>query len=173
MTTKVTTDVLDSPVLTGMLMMWSTGVAPTGWILCDGSAINRTTYADLFAVIGTSFGSGDGSTTFNVPDYRNKMPIGAGSTYSVGSTGGSADAIVVAHTHTGSTDVAGLHNHDYNDNSAYPISAGSTDVAKGTVVDQTSDAGAHSHTLTINSTGSSGTNANLPPYVGIQFIIKV
>ena len=52
--------------------------APEGWLLCQGQAISRTDYADLFAVIGTNFGSGDGSTTFNLPDMREAAPVGAG-----------------------------------------------------------------------------------------------
>ena len=52
--------------------------APSGWLLCDGSAWPRNAYAALFGVIGTTFGAGDGSTTFNVPDLRGKAPIGAG-----------------------------------------------------------------------------------------------
>jgi microcystin-dependent protein len=50
---------------------------PTNWLLCDGSAVSRTTYASLFSVIGTSFGEGDGTTTFNLPDFRDKVPVGA------------------------------------------------------------------------------------------------
>jgi microcystin-dependent protein len=66
----------------GEMKIWcgpSTSV-PNGWLYCDGSAISRTTYADLFDVIGTAFGSGDGSTTFNIPDMRESVPKGAGLT---------------------------------------------------------------------------------------------
>lgn len=60
-------------------IIWHGGsVAPEGTLLCDGSAVSRTTYADLFAAIGTTFGTGDGSTTFNVPDLRNVWAVGAG-----------------------------------------------------------------------------------------------
>lgn len=60
-------------------LKWSARpAAPAGWLLCDGAAISRTTYATLFAAIGTAFGAGDGSTTFNVPDLRGRAPIGAG-----------------------------------------------------------------------------------------------
>jgi microcystin-dependent protein len=61
--------------------------APTGWLLCDGSAVSRTTYAALFAAIGTSHGSGDGSTTFNLPDYRWTFLRGRGSNISVTGSG--------------------------------------------------------------------------------------
>lgn len=62
----------------GALSMYGGGSAPTGWLLCDGTAVNRTTYADLFAAIGTTWGVGNGTTTFNVPDLRGRSPIGAG-----------------------------------------------------------------------------------------------
>ena len=69
----------------GSIMPWSTNTAPVGWLKCDGSAISRTTYKALFNVIGTSFGSGDGTTTFNIPNGRiavaNQIPVkGTGKT---------------------------------------------------------------------------------------------
>lgn len=63
---------------TGMIVMYGGSSAPTGFLLCDGSAVSRTTYADLFAVTSTSYGVGDGSTTFNLPDLRSSFPIGYG-----------------------------------------------------------------------------------------------
>lgn len=66
----------DSPI--GSIIPFGGTTAPTGFLLCQGQAVSRTTYAELFAVIGTSFGSGDGSTTFNVPDLRESVPVGAG-----------------------------------------------------------------------------------------------
>ena len=63
---------------TGMISMYAGAAAPTGFLLCDGAAVSRTTYADLFAVTSTSYGVGDGSTTFNVPDLRSSFPVGAG-----------------------------------------------------------------------------------------------
>jgi len=67
---------LDS--VTGMMFMYGAAAAPTGFLLCDGAAVSRTTYADLFAVTSTSYGVGDGSTTFNLPDLRSSFPVGAG-----------------------------------------------------------------------------------------------
>jgi len=57
----------------GSVIGWPTGTSPNGYLECDGAAINRTTYADLFAVISDYYGNGDGSTTFNIPDYRGKF----------------------------------------------------------------------------------------------------
>ena len=66
----------DSPI--GSILPYGGTSAPSGWMICDGSALSRTTYSELFAVIGTSFGSGDGSTTFNIPDLRGEFLRGAG-----------------------------------------------------------------------------------------------
>ena len=60
----------------GIILYADTTAAPTGWLVCDGSAVSRTTYADLYDLIGDTYGSGDGSTTFNVPDLQT-APIGA------------------------------------------------------------------------------------------------
>lgn len=73
----------------GIIMPFAGTAAPEGYLMCDGAAVSRTTYATLFAVIGTTFGTGDGSTTFNVPDLSGRVPLGASSTHLLGSTGGS------------------------------------------------------------------------------------
>ena len=62
--------------MAGMIQMFAGSTAPTGWLMCDGSVVSRTTYATLFSVIGTTYGSGDGSTTFKLPDLRGRTPIG-------------------------------------------------------------------------------------------------
>lgn len=62
----------------GDLKMVAYATPPVGWLLCDGAAVSRSSYADLFSAIGTSYGVGDGSTTFNLPDIRGRVPIGAG-----------------------------------------------------------------------------------------------
>ncbi|MBP3687012.1 MAG: tail fiber protein [Alphaproteobacteria bacterium] len=66
----------NSGVKAGSLLMWATNTPPEGYLLCDGSAVSRTTYSELFKVIGTTFGAGNGSTTFNLPTL--KIPDGAG-----------------------------------------------------------------------------------------------
>ena len=68
----------ESPV--GVIIPYGGTAIPTGWLLCDGRAVSRTIYAGLFAVIGTAYGAGDGSTTFNIPDLREAVPKGAGLT---------------------------------------------------------------------------------------------
>ena len=70
-------------VATGVIEMFGAAAAPAGYLLCDGSAVSRTTYAALFAVIASGYGAGDGSTTFNVPDLRGRVPVGLGTNASV------------------------------------------------------------------------------------------
>jgi len=65
-------------VLTGEIRLWTSSNIPDGFLLCNGVAVSRETYANLFSVIGTTFGAGDGSSTFNLPDMRDRYPIGAG-----------------------------------------------------------------------------------------------
>ena len=82
----------------GAIKPWTKTTAPDGYLLCNGGAVSRTTYADLFAVISTTYGSGDGSTTFNVPQLQGKMPQGYdGNTYNLAGTGG-ANTVTVAVT---------------------------------------------------------------------------
>jgi microcystin-dependent protein len=85
---------------TGAIIMWP-GATPilSGFLVCDGSEQSRTTYSALFGVIGVTYGSGNGVSTFRLPNYMDRMPIGAGSQYAVSSTGGSANAPIVSHTH--------------------------------------------------------------------------
>lgn len=155
-------------VMTGSIQMWPTASAPTGYLLCAGSAVSRTTYAALFAIIGTTFGVGDGSTTFNLPNYTNRMPYGT----TVGATGGSADSVVVSHTHTitDSGHTHGLVGNTVNNNNGIPTgltnSAPSYTGPGGGISSNTTG-------ISVNTAGVSGTNANLPPYLGINFIIKV
>lgn len=65
-------------VPTGMIIAFGANAAPTGWLVCDGTAVSRTTYSGLFSIVGTTWGAGDGSTTFNVPDLRGRMAVGKG-----------------------------------------------------------------------------------------------
>ena len=81
----------------GTIVAFGSGTVPTHFKLCDDTALSRTTFARLFAVIGTTYGTGDGTTTFNVPDLRDRIPLGKGtnnSTLGAETTGASASAVV-------------------------------------------------------------------------------
>ena len=110
-------DVLDGAVArsraAGIVYAYAGATAPSGYLLCQGQAVSRTTYAALFMAIGTTFGTGDGSTTFNVPDLQGRVAIGSSSAYSLGAKGGastvtltSAQSGVPAHAH-------GLNSHKH------------------------------------------------------------
>jgi microcystin-dependent protein len=103
-------DTNEEPVMTGQIILFGSATPPLGYLSCDGSAVSRTTFSDLFAVIGTSYGVGDGSTTFNVPDLRGRTPIGNGTgagltARSIGQSGGEQSHVLTtsempAHFHT-------------------------------------------------------------------------
>jgi len=151
--------------LTGVIQMWPTGTAPTGYLLCNGGSFSTTVYSDLFSVIGYTFGGSGGF--FSVPNYTNRMPYGT----TVGATGGSADAIVVSHTHTATvSDPGHVHSYTARNNGVFNSGAFSQVATSGF----TANTGSAGTGISVsNSTeGVSGTNANLPPYLGINFIIK-
>lgn len=85
-------DTINTNTPVGVISLFSGTTAPNGWLICDGSAVSRTTYANLFSVIGTTYGTGDGSTTFNIPDLQGRVPVGYKSTDAsfdtIGETGG-------------------------------------------------------------------------------------
>lgn len=98
-------DSLSSILPIGSMMLWSTSDAPSGFLLCNGQAVSRTAFAPLFAVIGTLWGAGNGSTTFNVPNTANRVVRGVGNNYTQGSTGGAESVTLAAtnlpnHSHT-------------------------------------------------------------------------
>lgn len=88
----------------GSIIISTSSVIPTGYLVCDGSAVDRSQYADLFVVIGTTYGPGDGLSTFNLPNLSGKVAVGPTSGLVLGSTGGEATHVlqsseIVAHTH--------------------------------------------------------------------------
>jgi hypothetical protein len=143
-TTEFVTTAVSTSFPSGGIIIWSGSALaiPTGWLLCNGSS-------------GT-------------PDLRNRFVVGAGSTYAVGATGGSADAIVVSHTHTATvTDPGHTHN-------AGILGSGTGINANPGVFIQTSATSTSTTGITVanSTTGSSGTNANLPPYYALCYIMK-
>lgn len=94
----------------GVILPFAGQSAPTGWLYCNGSEISRTTYSLLFATIGTAYGVGNGTSTFNLPDLRNKFAMGGGTmTDRVANVGAGLPAIT--HTHSGTTSSNGAHTH--------------------------------------------------------------
>jgi microcystin-dependent protein len=149
-------------VPTGSINAWSTNTAPTGWQLCDGTAVSRTTYAALYAVIGTTYGSGDGSTTFNLPDLKGKVIVGRDSAQTefdiLAETGGAKTVtldttMIPSHAHTIS---AYSHSSISTADLSHTHGAGTYDVVSGTtgITATSSTAGSHQHNL--NYSGRAG-----------------
>jgi microcystin-dependent protein len=171
-TTQIaTTAFVSSAIPTGVINMWGTGTAPTGWLLCNGASVSTTTYATLFAVIGYTFG-GSGAS-FSLPNYTNRMPYGT----TVALTGGTADAVVVLHTHTATVSDP-THSHSINASggdgggSLYNMSNGYSTNPPDGGAQGIANATGTGISVGISTTGVSGVGQNLPPYLGINFIIK-
>jgi microcystin-dependent protein len=96
------TATVDGLLPVGVVWPYAGTVAPAGWLLCNGQAVSRTTYAKLWAAIGATYGAGDGSTTFNVPNLVGRVPLGVAAAHPIGSSGGSETAAGPVHTHPGS-----------------------------------------------------------------------
>lgn len=175
-----------SPLPAGTIQPFAGPSAPAGWLLCNGATVSRSTYRRLFRAIGTAFGAGDGSTTFALPDARNRVLIGSGSTYSLGSTGGAAsvtlsEAQMPAHTHGDGTLTAasaGAHTHAYEEGLSNPngnfANTGATQYLYANGTRTTSSDGAHTHDVTgaTGATGGSTAVPTLPPYLGVNTIIR-
>ena len=166
---------------------------PTNYLFCYGQEISRTEYADLFAVIGTSAGVGDGATTFNLPDYRAVASVGranmGGDTKTLlsnfaatvlGSIFGSQShtlttSQIPAHTHSGTTSSGGSHGHN--------IKASGSSSDTGNYVERTGtwdggyvpseSSGSHTHSFTTGSTGSGAAHNNVQPTIVSNKIMKV
>lgn len=153
---------------TGMITAFAASLPPTGWLICDGSAISRTTYAILFAVIGTEWGVGDGATTFNVPDLRGRLGLGVSGSHALASTGG-------AETVTLSVGQLPSHTHTINDPGHVhtALVASSTNTAGAAAGTATAgNTGSAVTGITINNTGSGNPVSLLNPFAAVQFIIK-
>jgi microcystin-dependent protein len=142
--------------VSGMIMLWSgsTGTIPSGWVICDG--------------------------TNSTPDLRDRFVVGAGSTYSVDATGGSANATLVSHTHTATSSVTDPgHFHEimqklqgaFANNGAF-IQPASTQISNSFTNNSATNTTGISVSTSVASAGSSATNANLPPYYALAYIMK-
>lgn len=178
------------PAPAGSIMMWPSNTIPTGWALCDGSSYSRSEYAALFAVLGTTYGSNDNSS-FKLPDMRGLFVAGKGANnYSTLNQKGGANTVALTesqmpkHNHddgkhdsdqTITTSSNGNHHHtvygtgkDYSTGKAYS-SGSSVETANF----NTSDNGAHTHTFTMKARGGSDAHENRPPYIVLNYIIKL
>lgn len=144
--TSAPTQISEIGLAVGSIVPYAGAAAPSGWLLCDGTAYSRSTYRTLFDILGTTFGAGDGSTTFNVPDLRQRFPLGtaaSGTGSTLGGTGGAID-----HTHTGPS-----HTHT----STTGTAAAGVDVTFAT--------------SPTNAAGSGSTGTANAPFLSLNFLI--
>jgi microcystin-dependent protein len=180
---------------TGTIVPWSDSSIPSGFLECTGQAVSRSTYAALFAIIGTTYGAGNGSTTFDVPDLQDNVAVSKSGTKNLGSTGG-ADTVTatgnISGNVAGSTANATLatgqlasHNHQLLGQGGEVAINGpglqQTQVVnfnnQATQYATTTAAGSgqgHSHNMSANFSGSFSGSANsvVQPYLTVMYIIK-
>lgn len=173
----------------GSTVGWVLNTNPTdsNWLICDGKAISRTTYATLFALVGTTWGAGDGSTTFNLPDLRGRvqlggnnvsLPNGKNATYatrSLAATGGEETHVLTTnelptHTHT-LTDPG--HFHASNSGAFVTSTAGADAGTTGTNYRTEANTASVATGITIANTGAGAAHENLPPFLVMNTIMKV
>ena len=167
---------------TATIVPWSTASVPTGFLECDGTAVSRSTYSDLFGVISTTYGTGDGSSTFNLPNLSDKVAVGKSNNKALASTAGAntvtstgnvagstanaslSTAQLASHSHDGGRGNAGQHSDNTPGHPAYQPggSPGNTGGA--------GSGSAHSHNMSANFSGDA--TSVLQPYLTIIYIIK-
>jgi microcystin-dependent protein len=172
---------------TGTITPWSQATAPTGFLECAGAAVSRSTYAALFAVISTTYGAGDGSTTFNLPDLTDKVAVHKSNNKNFASTGG-ANTVTPTGNVAGSTANATLttaqlasHSHAIQgvnsggSSGSFQISASMSSSAAESAfpsitIPATGSGQGHSHNMSANFAGDA--NSVLQPFLTLIYIIK-
>lgn len=167
---------------TGTILPWSAASLPSGFLECAGAAVSRSTYSALFAIVGTTYGAGDGSSTFNLPNLADNVPVGKSNNKALASTGG-ANTVAATGNVGGSTANATLsesqlasHSHSVNLSVNTGPAAVST-IARGfnapSGSKNTNSAGSgngHSHNMSATFSGDS--TSVLQPYIALIYIIK-
>jgi len=168
---------------TATIVPWSDSSVPSGFLECNGAAVSRSTYADLFAIVGTTYGSGDGSTTFNVPDLQDNVAVGKSGTKNLASTGGT-NTVTSTGNVGGSTANATLstpqlasHSHTFPYKNTPPNTPGPPQISVAPfgpeqikTTTNSGSGGGHAHNM--SATFSGDATSVLQPYLTIIYIIK-
>lgn len=168
----------------GVIADYGGAGVPAGWLACNGAEVSRTAYAALFAVIGTTWGAGNGSTTFTLPDGRGRVPVGAGGAVTadlgntIGAVGGAvAHTLTVAempsHAHPGSSAADSGHTHSYwSDHGFGTPNGGQANANSNTGLLESTGTGSAAITLTIATQGGGAAFSVLQPSLVVARIIK-
>tara|TARA_R100001086_G_scaffold249596_1_gene189876 strand:+ start:924 stop:1490 length:567 start_codon:yes stop_codon:yes gene_type:complete len=164
---------------TATIVPWSDSSIPTGFLECNGANVSRSTYSALFAIVGTTYGAGDGASTFGLPDLQDNLPVGKSGTKNVGSTGG-ANTVTTTGNVGGTTANATLstsqlasHTHTYKGQGTPGGTPGILYHNPGTSTFAMSNTGSgtgHSHNMSANFTGDA--TSVVQPYLALIYIIK-
>lgn len=184
----------ESTRMTGEIIMWPLATEPAGWLRCEGQEVSRTTYADLFALIGTTYGPGDGALTFNVPDLVDRVPIGHGiepiatkggaNSRTIGLAQMPAHVHTMNHNHPSTTVSGGGHTHSWATHSSNDDGINNSVKRDGAGpdsdgYDSIGSSGGHNHTVnTPTHTGNTGSAGSGDPldvrsaFTSLRFLIK-
>jgi microcystin-dependent protein len=181
-------ELLEGGIPTATIVPWTDSSVPSGFLECNGAAVSRTTYSALFAIVGTTYGAGNGSTTFNVPDLADNVPVGKSNNKALASTGGAntvaATGNVAGSTANATLSTAQLASHSHNStNFPGPILTGANNFTNNPSPNSlryntgptgnTGNAGSgdgHAHNMSANFSGDA--NSVLQPYLTLIYIIK-
>ena len=166
---------------TATIVPWSAASIPTGFLECNGQAVSRSTYSALFAIVGTTYGAGDGSSTFLVPNLSDNVAVGKSNNKALASTGGAntvaATGNVAGSTANATLTTAQLASHSHNEVRAGPHGGGSPPGAgdfnparSPTGTGSTGSGDGHSHNMSANFVGDS--TSVLQPFITVIYIIK-
>lgn len=147
-----------SPI--GAIQAYGGDIAPDGWLICDGALVSRTTYSELFNVIGETYGAGDGNTTFNLPDLKGRVIIGEGTGTATDATAHSLGDVGGKETHTLDVTEMPSHNHSGSTLGWTPSNMGSGNAFRAVTDGST------------NNTGGGLAHNNMQPYLVCNYIIK-
>tara|TARA_R100001129_G_scaffold186442_1_gene178185 strand:+ start:1211 stop:1783 length:573 start_codon:yes stop_codon:yes gene_type:complete len=166
---------------TATIVPWSSSSVPTGFLECDGSAVSRSTYAALFTIIGTTYGTGDGASTFNVPNLSDNVAVGKSNNKALASSGGANTVTPTGNVagstanHTLSTSELASHNHPVPGGSFSPSGSSGFDAPFRPAVSSfgtgsTGSGSGHSHNMSANFAGDA--SSVVQPYLTVIYIIK-
>ena len=161
---------------TATIVPWSSASVPSGFLECNGQAVSRSTYSALFAIIATTYGTGDGSSTFNVPNLQDNVAVGKSNNKALASSGG-ANTVTSTGNVGGSTANATLstpqlasHSHSSGANPGGGYSNDGGPEGRNSNTGNTGSGGGHSHNMSANFSGDA--TSVLQPYLTVIYIIK-
>ena len=163
---------------TATIVPWSSASVPSGFLECNGAAVSRSTYSALFAIVGTTYGAGDGASTFNLPDLQDNVAMGKSGTKALASTGG-ANTVAASGTVGGTTANATLstaqlasHSHTGGGGGGQAVSVApeASALSSNPSTGNTGSGTGHQHNMSATFTGSA--TSVVQPYLTIIYIIK-